>query len=370
MVVKNVRKLCLIAVVAVCASAGVSQVMQPSFALTNAGSITALGTPLTESFDSLTASVTTWTDNATIPGWYSNRTAYVFGTGSGTAGALYSFGVTGTNPLADRALGSVASGTVNPVLQGARLTNNTGSIITSLDISYFGEQWRNGGNGAANTLTFQYQIANAGVITGVTAGLWTTFEALNFTGPVTTGTAAALDGNAPANRLLKSATLAVTVNPGQEIWVRWQDPDDTGGDHGLAIDDFSVTASGVPPPDEDVDPSITGTTPANASIDVAVDANIIVNFSESVSANSTAFTVTCGSTQSFTVGGSPGSVFTLNPDADLPYGSPCTVTVLASHIADADSNDPPDQMESDFAFSFTTADPPPPVATNVIIKLK
>ena len=74
---------------------------------------------------------------------------------------------------------------------------------------------------------------------------WTTFAPLSFTGPVATATAAALDGNAPANRSLKSATLAVTVNAGQEIWLRWQDPDDAGNDHGLAIDDFSVTANGV-----------------------------------------------------------------------------------------------------------------------------
>ena len=43
------------------------------------------------------------------------------------------------------------------------------------------------------------------------------------------------------------------------------------------------------------------------------------------------------------------------------------MTVAADQITDTDANDPPDQMASDFTFSFTTADPPPPVATNVII---
>ena len=51
----------------------------------------------------------------------------------------------------------------------------------------------------------------------------------------------------------------------------------------------------------------------------------------------------------------------------LPYSAACTVTVSASQIADADTNDPPDQPTADVVFSFTTADPPPPVATNVII---
>jgi hypothetical protein len=39
------------------------------------------------------------------------------------------------------------------------------------------------------------------------------------------------------------------VNPGQEIFLRWLDIDDSGNDHGLAVDDFSVRFSiAVPEP--------------------------------------------------------------------------------------------------------------------------
>src|SRR5262245_20564865 len=242
----------LITVIMICLGLGVRTLTRPSSALTNGGSITALGTPLTENFDTLASTGTgiVWADNSTIPGWYSTRATYNSGTGSSNAGALYSFGDAGTNPATDRALGSVASGSTGTVYQAARLTNNTGSTITSLNISYVGEQWRNGGNATVHSLTFQYQVANAGVITGAnvpTTG-WTTYSPLSFTGPIATATAAALDGNANANRIPISATLTVTVNNGQEIWLRWQDPDDTGNDHGLAIDDFSVTASGTVTP--------------------------------------------------------------------------------------------------------------------------
>ena len=186
----------------------------PSLALTNGGSITALDIALTENFDSLGAAGASWLDNTTIPGWYSNRTAYVAGTGSSNTGALYSFGVAGTNAVTDRALGSVASGGTGTVYQAARLTNSTGATITSLDVSYVGEQWRNGGNTSANSLTFQYQVAGAGIVTGAnlpTTG-WTTYAPLSFTGPITGATAAALDGNAGPNRTAISATLTVTVN--------------------------------------------------------------------------------------------------------------------------------------------------------------
>jgi hypothetical protein len=239
----RIRRLASLITVSVVSSAvGVSYVVQPSLALTSAGSITSLGVPMTEDFDTLASAGTNivWADNSTIPGWYSTRTTYNSGTGSSSTGALYSFGVAGSHPVGDRALGSVASGSTGTVFHAAKLVNQTGATITSLDISYVGEQWRNGGNAAAHTLTFQYQVANAGVITGanVPTGGWTTVPALSFAGPIATATAAALDGNAAANRAALSATLTVSVNAGQEIWLCWQDTDDGGSDHGLAIDDF------------------------------------------------------------------------------------------------------------------------------------
>src|SRR5689334_7109212 len=179
----------LITVITICGIVSISRIVRSSFALTNGASITTLGAPLTENFDTLAQTGTniTWTDNSTIPGWYSTRTTYNSGTGVSNTGALYSFGVAGTNPVTDRALGSVASGGTGTVYQAARLTNNTGATITSLAISYTGEQWRNGGNTTAHTLTFQYQVANAGSVTGAntpTTG-WTTFAPLSFTGPIT-----------------------------------------------------------------------------------------------------------------------------------------------------------------------------------------
>src|SRR5882672_2905795 len=150
----------MIAIVIISLGVVISALVQPSSAITNGGSITTLGVPLTENFDTLASSGTgiAWTDNSTIPGWYSTRTTYNSGTGSSNTGALYSFGVAGTNPVTDRALGSVASGSTLTVYQAARLTNNTGSTVTSLLISYVGEQWRNGGNVNTNDLTFQYQV--------------------------------------------------------------------------------------------------------------------------------------------------------------------------------------------------------------------
>ena len=221
--------------------------------------MTTLGTAYTDNFDTLATAGTAnpWTDDSTLPGWFSQQTmgtgptTYRADAGSSAAEAIYSYG-TGTST--ERALGSIASGTPGNFLNAARLVNNTGSTITSLLVSYTGEQWRAGGctptpcTPAAQKLDFQYQVVNSGVITDANTPStgWADHNGLDFTSPTPgTSTAAALDGNAAANRSALSSTLTVTVNPGQEVWLRWLDVDDANNDHGLAIDDFSVTPQGV-----------------------------------------------------------------------------------------------------------------------------
>ncbi len=224
--------------------------------------MTTIGSPSTQSFDTLATSGTanTWTDNTTLVGWYSqfaataNPTTYRADAGGSNTGAIYSWG---TGTATERALGSVGSGGTADIFNAVRLVNNTGVTITSLLVAFNGEQWRAGGctptpcTPAAQKIDFQYQVANAGVITDAntpTTG-WTDHNPLDFTSPTPgTSTAAALDGNAAANRTALSATVTVTVLAGQEIWLRWFDTNDANNDHGLGIDDLSVTPNGVAQP--------------------------------------------------------------------------------------------------------------------------
>lgn len=209
-------------------------------------SLATVGTPVTQSFDALasTGSALAFTGNTTLPGWYSTRPTYNTGSGSSNAGALYSFG-----SAADRALGSVASGGTGTIFNAVQLRNNTGAALTGLSISYVGEQWRNGGAGNPAQLTVEVQVAPVGTIVGAnepTTG-WTAVPALTFTSPIAVGAAAALDGNLPANQQNVSASVPLSVPAGAEVWVRFVDVDDTGGDHGLAVDSLSITPEGPPP---------------------------------------------------------------------------------------------------------------------------
>src|ERR1035437_825499 len=93
-------------------------------------SLTGIGTAYTQNFDGLPSVVgtTTWTDNTTLAGWYSTQTSLITGTGSGTAGGLYSFGVAVTNSVTDRALGGLSSGSASPSW-AVKLVINTGFQI-------------------------------------------------------------------------------------------------------------------------------------------------------------------------------------------------------------------------------------------------
>ncbi|KAB2922892.1 MAG: T9SS type A sorting domain-containing protein [Bacteroidetes bacterium] len=199
-----------------------------------------------QDFDTLAATGTTvsWTNNSTIEGWYLNKTSYTVGTGSSNTGAVYSYGSSGA---AERALGSAASSGSGTLFYAVKFTNSSGRVITRLPVQYAGEQWRNGGNTTGQSLTFEYKVNASGIDD---ASGWTAVPALNFTGPVATGTAAALDGNASGNRSTVSAVITVTVQPGETVWLRWTDLNDSGNDHGLAVDDFWLNINGEALPAE------------------------------------------------------------------------------------------------------------------------
>jgi hypothetical protein len=104
----------------------------------------------------------------------------------------------------------------------------------------------------------------------------------------------------------------------------------------------------------DAVPAVTGTTPANGSEGVGTGDNIVITFNEAVNVSAASFSLECpaGSPQGFTVSGSGTATVTLNPVADLPHATLCSAIVLASEVSDVDTNDGPDMMAADYAFSF------------------
>ncbi len=216
-----------------------------TFTAADAGIILNSPASYTQNFDSLAL---TGTSSVTPSGWLfaeseTNANAtYTAGTGSSTTGDTYSFGSSGSS---DRAFGGLRSGTLIPTI-GASFTNGGATAIQSLLISYDGEQWRLGTTGRTDRLDFQYSL-NA---TALNNGTWLDHNALDFSTPSTT-TFGMSDGNLASNRTLLSSSLnGFNLTSGQTLWIRWNDFDASGSDDGLAIDNFSITASfaAVPEP--------------------------------------------------------------------------------------------------------------------------
>lgn len=198
---------------------------------------------------------TDW-DGAKIGGSAVTGPNLVADTGAGTAGAMYSYGAAGNT---DRALGMLASGT-QIMGFGFALRNNTGVVIDAITIQFTQENWRSSTSSATtpapNTMTFG--LGDSTMATGanyLTAASFESITALNLVGPDPVASNGQLNGNDPANQVARSATIttfkgaALAFNPGDVLYFRWQDANDTGNDAGIAIDNFSLTAfSSVPEP--------------------------------------------------------------------------------------------------------------------------
>jgi hypothetical protein len=224
--------------------------------------ISLTGAAYSQNFNGLnTTGTVAWTQETNIPGWsaytpqVNNVTDIIASSGGSATGSLFSFGPAGGG--ADRALGSVASdsftGSGGFVYYVAHFQNNTGFDIDSITVDYTGEQWRlAAAQTGAGVLRVQTAVGpTVPSFTQSTTGWSAVIPSLQFTGPqvnTAAGGAAAIDGNNAANRtVIAPSTISLAVPAGQDFWVRWRDFNESGNDHGLAIDDFTMSYT-VPEP--------------------------------------------------------------------------------------------------------------------------
>ncbi len=203
-------------------------------------SVTSLTTAYSQNFDSLAV---TGTSSVTPFGWLFSEsgtnanTTYTADNGGVNSGNTYSYGST-SGP--DRAFGALLSGSLTSTL-GAYFINNSGGIITSITLNYYGERWRLGANSRSDSLLFQYST-NA---TSLTSGTYTTVNQLSYGAPASSATVGPLDGNASANRTYTTYTIPnLSIPVGSTFYFRWNDYNATGADDGLAIDDVTINFNG------------------------------------------------------------------------------------------------------------------------------
>ena len=207
-----------------------------------------IGKTYLQKFNALiTSGSATWSDNSTLPGWYTSgggTTLIATGTGplNTTAGTIYSLPQHFQDNITTsgyRSLGAAPDANSGPIHFAARFVNNTGSVVSSLRVAYevrFGYSYDALGAlvGGTNTVTCRYQTfsAGAGSITG-TSGSWTT--------AATTDAANVTTSKVPDdwNYVIKTIT-GLNLQPGAEIWIDWQIALTNGNPTITAIDNVTV----------------------------------------------------------------------------------------------------------------------------------
>lgn len=237
-------------------AAAVLMALLPAHATLSVGSV---AFTYSESFDSLTTTATAtvpWANDSTLPGWslFNSLAAaiitYGADTGASNTGSFRSFGDAGSS---ERALGNTASGgpyfgsPASGTLAGTisvALTNTSGATLAGFTLAYSGEQWRNGGNTSAQSLTFDYGFGAT-----YAAVIWApAATGFNFTSPVVGATAAAVNGNSAGLVTGLGGSVVTPWTAGSTLWLRWSDLNDVANDHGLAIDNVNISIATVPEP--------------------------------------------------------------------------------------------------------------------------
>jgi hypothetical protein len=153
------------------------------------------------------------------------------GNGNSNGGDTYSYGLAAGNT--DRALGSLASGSVRSSY-GAVFTNNTGTALDSVIITYLGEQYRCGDTiTKPDTLYFHYSTSVTTIDSQMTG--WTSVPSLDFLSPVTN-----VVGVVAGASTSLTQKIAVSIPVGGSFAIRFLDNNMGGSDDGLAVDDLAI----------------------------------------------------------------------------------------------------------------------------------
>lgn len=246
------------------------------------------------------------------------------GNGSSGTASVYSFG----HPAArDRALGSLAGGGHAASL-GWRLVNRTGRTLNEFTISFFAEQWRNGGTSSLTGLKGEYRVADVGDIDSGTFKPVAAMDALAVS--AVSGAAFSMNGNSPACRTECSATVTgLSWAAGQTLILRWRDLDETGADNGLALDDVLFFAPTAPAP-----PEVVAVEPAAGGLPLWGLRPVVVTFNQPVTPGEIWFELNgnVSGRLEATVSHAGPMRYTLTPSSPWPTGEMVTLRLFGSQV--------------------------------------
>jgi predicted extracellular nuclease len=159
-----------------------------------------------------------------------------------------------------------------------------------------------------------------------------------------------LIGDTPNDADWGSVTVSQNVGAGDSLRIRVSMFNGAGTER-LQLDNVSVVSGEVLVVDDAPEASISL---VGGEINVAVDANIVVTFSESVVASAWN-SVVCELAGNIPVTASgEGTSYTLNPDTDFSSTDSCSFTISAGDVTDLDGE--PDNLAEDVTVTFSVVD--------------
>ncbi len=241
-------------------------------------SINTTGSAFTEDFNSMgTTAIATlptgfkvgtdWATGVSLTGLAAGTsgTGALTGTSSGN---IYNYANGVTASSTDRALGFLTSGGFSsPRSIIVKITNNTGANITSLTVSFDYEKYR------AGTRVFDWTFFHGNSSTATTA------EILGNQNYVADAANAVVNPPTTINKSISLTGLAIAN--GSDYYLRWTYTGLAGSTNsqGLAIDNFSITATGGA---DILPPTVTTLTPADNATNVSLSTNLQILFNEPI----------------------------------------------------------------------------------------
>ena len=220
--------------------------------------------------------------------------------------------------------------------------NTTG--LASIPISYLLRDIDSGLDNTAQAVALLYRVGLTGPFINIPAAF----------------VADASDGPNLTKTTNVATVLPAAVDNQPVIQLRIITANASGNDEYIGVDNISIGGSAA-----DVPPTVSSTTPANNALNVLIDSNISVSFSEAVTVTGNWYTLNCATSgaHAAVVTGGPGT-YILDPSPNFAFNESCTLSIIAANVLDQDGT--PDAMAANVTVNFTTvADVAPTVSSTI-----
>lgn len=161
----------------------------------------------------------------------------------------------------------------------------------------------------------------------------------------------ATEPNAATKVTHVAATLPAAADHQALVQIRIMTANAVGRDEWVGIDNIAI--DGTPMADDA--PYVTSVTPLSGAVEVPVDSDLSVSFSEQVSLTEGWISLECSLSGTHTVSVSSSGMFSyrVDPDFNFAGGEVCTAVVHAASVSDVDHTGP-EHPDADTTWSFTT----------------